>query len=154
MFRGKLRLYVRNGIPVDVLPHHQKALEKIFNTLDNKMLVGIIAKHTEPVDKIYDSIIHHNDLTKELSFWIYDFPDLKGTYGKRCEEGYEKVQKVNTNPFINLINVGVIASHDGVEKSLEKGVELGFNSIILNNPKGRYKFNSTSTNVFRYKKED
>lgn len=129
----------RNGKPYLATPH----LNQDIMTLD-----GELYTHTykDDFNKIV-SLCKKQDPTKEelaesaakVEYWIYDFPNLPGTFSERFEEGKDLLAHFTT-PMYKVVPTTPVRSYEDLEELHAINLEAGYEGTIIRLDNAPYEF--------------
>lgn len=150
---GELVLLSRGGEEYAIPEHQRVPVLTLMEHLTVDSLNGEMYKHGEHLQDIMAATKKHNELTPSLSFHVFEFPTVTGTYESKCHELYAARQTyvehdVSSIPFVP---VWVANSHEELDDQHAQCVFAGYEGLIIRNPKAEYKYNTRSLDVFKYK---
>lgn len=148
---GELKLLSRGGEEYPIPPHQKEEALSVLKHLGTSSINGEMYIHGEHLQDLMAATKKPNDLSPRLVFWIFDFPEVEGDYSTRCSNNYAKLAELKLDA-IAAINVGVATSHEDLEEQHTIATDVGYEGIIVRNPKGLYKYNTRSLDVFKLKK--
>ena len=149
---GELKLLSRGGEEYPIPAHQHDEIVNLLTHLTTDAINGEMYCHGEHLQDIMAATKKHNELTPRLTFYAFDFPNIAGDYNTRCTDAYGKVENgLFTADWVRFVEVTTAEDHDELDEIHEEAVEDGFEGIIVRNPKGLYKYNTRSLDVFKYK---
>ena len=149
---GKLKLLSRGGEEYPIPAHQHDEIVNLLTHLTTDAINGEMYCHGEHLQDIMAATKKHNDLTPRLTFYAFDFPNIPGDYNTRCTDAYGKVENgLFTADWVRFVEVTTAEDHDELDEIHAEAVEDGFEGLIIRNPKGLYKYNTRSLDVFKYK---
>lgn len=149
----ELKLLSRGGEDYPIPPHQEEQVLMLLQALETNSINGEMYCHGEYLQDIMAATKKHNKLTPRLSFNVFDFPEVKGTYQDRCSLMYAKNQAytkfdTSTLPFVTVWTAN---SHEELDNQHRQCVDAGYEGLIIRNAKAEYKYNTRSLDVFKYK---
>lgn len=148
-----LRLLSRGGENYPIPEHQREQALLLLNVLGTNSINGEMYCHGEHLQDIMAATKKHNELTPKLKFYVFDFPEVPGTYQERCKTMYDIDNDSETNtPDFPFIPVWVARSPEEIEDQYEQCMAAGYEGLMVRNPDGLYKYNTRSLDVFKYKK--
>jgi len=151
---GKLELLSRGGENYPIPKHQEIQALALLETLGTTSVNGEMYCHGMFLQDIMAATKKHNEDTPKLKFHVFDFPEVEGTYLKRCEAMYAKKDEEGAvfAPNFPFIPVWVARSLEEIDDQYEQCMDAGYEGLIVRNPEGLYEYNTRSLNVFKYKK--
>lgn len=119
----------------------------LLDGLDGELIVG------SPTDKdVYrnttSGVMAHAG-EPEFTYWVFDVHDRPSAYFDRLGfvmETIDRIQQVDVlRPRIQLLEQKLIAGPEALLAYEEKQIELGYEGIILRDPKAHYKYGRSTT---------
>jgi len=148
----KLVLLSRGGEEYPIPEHQREEAITLMKHLGTTSLNGEMYVHGEFLQDIMAATKKHNELTPKLKFWVFDFPEIEGSYSHRCNYAYNRVACDDIHvPSFPLVNVGLANSHAEIDELHEQAIDGGYEGLIIRNAKGLYEYNKRSLDVFKYK---
>jgi len=148
---GKLKLLSRGGEEYCIPEQHRAEVLELLEVLGTNSINGELYIHGEYLQDITSAVKKPNELTKQLKFYVFDFPEVEGDYATRCKAMYDLSAKADT-PNIPLVMVGAAYDEDDIEMQFNQAIVAGYEGLIVRNSKGLYKYNTRSLDVFKFKK--
>jgi len=148
---GELKLLSRGGEEYCIPEHHRAEVLELLEVLGTNSINGELYIHGEYLQDISSAVKKPNELTKQLKFYVFDFPEVEGGYATRCKAMYDLSAKADT-PNVPLVMVGAAYDEDDIEMQFNQAIVAGYEGLIVRNSKGLYKYNTRSLDVFKFKK--
>jgi len=149
---NKLHLLSRGGEEYPIPPHQYDEAIQLLKHLDTTSLNGEMYIHGQHLQDIMAATKKPNELSSQLKFHIFDFPNVPGTYKERYTYGYTKALELDTTtPDLPLIRVDIANSHEDLEKYHSADTLMNYEGIVIRNAKGLYQYNTRSLDVFKFK---
>lgn len=149
---GELQLLSRGGEQYPIPPHQREEALTLLKHLNTTAINGEMYIHGEFLQDIQSATKKHNELTPQLKFWVFDFPELEGDYSTRCSYAYSKVAGPEINvPNFPFVNVGMADSYESIDAQHSAAVNANYEGLIIRNTAGMYEYNTRSLDVFKYK---
>jgi len=147
----ELKLFSRGGKEYPIPHHHIDEVKILLETLGTDSINGELYIHGQYLQDIQSAVKKPKDLSSKLVFYVFDFPNIIGDYQTRCEYGYKIVEGLKLKS-VAAISVGVARDSIDIEEAFNESVADGYEGLVIRNPKGLYKYNTRSLDVFKYKK--
>ena len=147
---GELKLLSRGGEEYPIPEHQREDAMKILKHLNTTSINGEMYKHGEHLQDIQSAVTKHNELTPELKFFVFDFPEVAGDYNTRCSLCYPGFTEIDVKTVFPIL-VSIAENEEDIEEDFKQVVEMGYEGLIIRNSKGLYEYNTRSLDVFKYK---
>jgi len=149
---GVLKLLSRGGEEYPIPPHQHDEAIALLTHLGTTSINGEQYIHGEFLQDIMAAVKKPNELSPQLKFYVFDFPEVEGDYTTRCTSMYAKNEEpIIDTPNFPFVPVWVANSPEEIEDQYTQCMKAGYEGLIIRNPKGLYKYNTRSLDVFKYK---
>jgi len=147
---NELILLSRGGNEYPMLEHLRQPVMNYLNSINETSINVELYKHgwhlqdiTAAVKKFKSDT--HNFPSSQIEAHIFDIPSNKNTY----EERLTLMDSVSLTGLLFLIES---FQNIDIERYFNQCIADGYEGIVIHNPKGLYKYNTRSNDVFKYKK--
>lgn len=144
-----LSLTSRGGDEYPAIPHLEDEIRDAMKILDTTCLNGELYIHGEHLQDITSAVKKPKELSKRLTFYIFDAPYLEGTYAERIHKLAELYGKYKNVFFVDVVKVADAAA---IEQHYEASMAEGYEGTVIYNADAPYEFNIRSSHVYKYKK--
>ncbi len=142
---GRLSLWSRGGEEYPPIPHLEQDIIKFMAKAKVNVLNGELYIHGEHLQDIMGAVKKPKELSKKLTFHIFDYPEKVGEYHERIKDIPTPTGKVFVIP------IDIMRSRKEIDDYHQHWVDLGYEGIVLRNAHGLYQYNVRSNDVFKYK---
>jgi len=153
----ELTIYSRGGEIYPPIPHLESFIHELMDELGFEELNGELYIHGEHLQDIQSAVKKPKELSKRLTFNIFDICDYEESfyYRRTAMEGIKDLLNKVGSPILNYISflLGVKCnSHEDIECHYNQCMEGNLEGTVIKNPDGLYKHNIRSSDQFKYKK--
>lgn len=151
LINGELHLFSRGGNEYPLIPHLTDDIIEIMYLLNTFTLAGELYIHQKYLQDIQSCVTKHNELTKELSFIIFDLPDYpKDFYSARFEHATKTMINYTYSHIEPMLHT-ICADKYALEEAFNHAINLKYEGIVIYNIDAKYVYNVRSTEIFKYK---
>lgn len=156
---GKLILTSRGGDEYPPIPHLEPLVKKAMLSLGTDCFNGELYIHGEHLQDITSAVKKPKELSKQLTFIVFELPNIDKSYTEKIEE-LKKIVSYTDNPdnpfershYLSYFGCLEVNSHEDVESHYNLAMEAGYEGTVIYNADAEYKFNERSSSVYKYKK--
>jgi len=147
---GKLILLSRGGNEYPMLEHLRQPVIDYLNAINETSINVELYKHGWHLQDITAAVKKfkpdtHEFPSNQIEAHVFDIPCNKGTYE-------ERLGLMDSVSFTGLLFLIESFQNLDTEIYFNECIKDGYEGIIIRNPKGFYKYNIRSSDVFKYKK--
>lgn len=150
LVEGDLVLLSRGGETYPIPEHQVEEVKIAMKHFETTSLNGEMYIHGEHLQDIMAATKKHNELTPRLIFYIFDLPLVEITYKSKVPV-LDDFNHTSTCEFVKSIDIVPAHSHDEIEVGHALYVSNGYEGLIVRNAKTKYKYNTRSLDVFKFK---
>lgn len=154
---NELKLYSRGGDEYPGIPHLEDEIHQIMDILDSNELNGELYIHNEHLQDITSAVKKPKELSKKLTFVIFDIADSQLDYHRRRIKllGLE-LDITNGHipePQHIVFSTGIVCnSLKDVEGHYAYCMASNLEGTVLKLPEAKYQHNVRSSHMWKYKK--
>ena len=138
-----LKLTSRGGDEYPAIPHIESSIRENMRLANTTCLNGELYIHGEHLQDINSAVKKPKELSKKLRFRTFELPLVDATFE----------DKVKTIERLDQAIIPVkIHSVEELESFYKNAMANSFEGIVVYNAKAKYKFNTRSSDVYKYKK--
>lgn len=150
---NKLIIYSRGGEVYPAIPHLEDAIHKVMDLFGSNELNGELYIHGEYLQDIQSAVKKPKELSKRLSFCIFDIADSKEEFYERAMTMHKLNQfNITINSTVSVIYNITCRSHEDVEEHYSECTNFGYEGTVIKNYNAKYRHNVRSSDMFKYKK--
>ena len=114
---------------------------------------GELYIHGVSLQNIVSAVKKPNDLTPDLSFWIFDVPSdlIWEEREKVIYNLWEESLVCMETPHICVVGNQRVEREESARKIMDKMIEIGFEGLMLRNLTGKYEWNNRSRDLQKWK---
>lgn len=141
---NNLTHWSRGGNQYPMLEHKEEFIKTTLQMMKLKEVNGETYKHGAHLEDITSAVKKKNELTPELEFYAFEFPELSDPFE-------DKRYILHASDFATP-EIVELMSHEEIEEYHTVCVAAGYEGIIIRNAACTYEYNVRSSNAFKYKK--
>lgn len=146
----ELVLLSRGGNKYPMLEHLRESVTEYLKGINETSINVELYKHGWHLQDITAAVKKHKPDTHDfpsskIEAHIFDIPSNKNIYESR-------IQLIHSYPILPGIYIVPVYKLVDIESFFNKCIGYGYEGIVIHNPKGLYKYNTRSLDVFKYKK--
>jgi len=147
-----LTLTSRGGETYHSIPHLEDEVREAMTQLHSTELNGELYIHGEHLQDITSAVKKPKELSKRLTFNIFDIADSTADYETRRELMLDaEAILLEDSKVLYLTGLDCDSMYD-IEVHYNQCMEAGLEGTVVKNLNGLYKYNTRSTAQFKYKK--
>lgn len=147
----ELVLLSRGGENYPIPEHQRQDILDVLTALETTSINGEMYAHGEFLQDIMAATKKTNELTPQLVFWAFDFPEIEGDYATRCKYAYDKAERLTNISTIKFVSVGIGEDHEDLDEQHDYVVREGYEGLMVRNGTAMYEYNTRSYDVLKYK---
>ena len=154
---GEVVFQSRGGTHYPVITEIADELKDMFfNHCPTLAIDGELYKHGMWLEDITSAVKKHNDNTPKLNFYVFDVVNTEDKASPKLEDRYKAYTKLITAKHspenrVKAVHQRLIQSDEMFMKMHEVAVELGYEGVVIRNPKSIFKFNYRTADFQKYK---
>ena len=143
---GSLKLTSRGGDEYPAIPHLEQEVKDLMDTLDTYCLNGELYIHGEHLQDITSAVRKPKELSKKLVFKVFEFPLVDKPF--KDEQHLFNFSKA----FLHPADIQLVNNSQELEDHYNQAIFEGYEGTVIYNADAEYKFNTRSSQVYKYKK--
>ena len=150
---GELIIYSRGGEVYPPIQHLEDLVHSTVDVLESNELNGELYIHGQHLQDIQSAVKKPNDLSRQLSFCIFDIADSTEEFYSRALV-MDRISNFSPDrhPAVYTISNLICLSHDDIEEQYDACMALGYEGTVVKNSTALYQHNVRSSDMFKYKK--
>lgn len=154
---NSLKLTSRGGETYPAIPHLEDSVRTLMNFLGTTALNGELYIHGEHLQDIQSAVKKPKELSKQLEFNVFELPLIPGSYEVKHKIMQDTLEELSnffedTNNKVLLLTGVECHSHEDIEVHYNQCMQAKLEGTVIYNIRAVYKFNTRSSDVFKYKK--
>lgn len=148
---GTLTLTSRGGEVYPPIPHLEADIGKAMDLTDTNCLNGELYIHGEHLQDIMSAVIKTRELSKKLTFNIFEFPDVDRSFCDKIPL-FKSLEKHLDSKHVLPVPITPVDSHSEIDECFKLAVNTNqYEGTVLYNHDAKYLYNYRSTSVLKYK---
>jgi len=152
LINNELKLTSRGGEELPPIPHLESEVRQLMKLLKTDCLNGELYIHGQHLQDITSAVKKPKDLSKQLEFYIFEYPNINKTYQEKIEWINSLNLVVHDTDKVRIIGASIATSHKDIENLYNWAMKAGLEGTVIYNANAKYQFNTRSSDVFKYKK--
>jgi len=150
---GTLTIYSRGGEVYPSIPHIEPEVLTIMNLIESNELNGELYIHGEHLQDIQSAVKKPKELSKRLTFAIFDIADSTEMYALR-RSALEALSSMDTIQWehVSFLTGVFCKCHEDIESHYNQCIVANLEGTVIKNFDGLYQHNVRSSDQFKYKK--
>jgi DNA ligase-1 len=154
---GSLRLTSRGGEEYPPIPHLEVEIRHAMKLLNTTCLNGELYIHGEHLQDITSAVKKPKELSKELTFVVFEIPYGPKTYQERRLLLHKTAHHWFLEDLLGTSKISFLVgikcnSFEDIEKQYEKHMKSRLEGSVIYLSDAEYQFNTRNSKVLKYKK--
>lgn len=149
--QGNLTLTSRGGETYPPVPHLEADIRKAMDLVNTDCLNGELYIHGQHLQDILSAVVKTKELSKKLTFNIFEFPDIDLEFCDKISL-FDSLQQHLDSTFVVPVPITPVSNTNEVVECFNTAVHTNnFEGTVLYNYDAKYIHNYRSSSVFKYK---
>lgn len=148
---GTLTLTSRGGETYPPIPHLEADIRKAMDLVNTDCLNGELYIHGEHLQDIMSAVVKTRELSKKLTFNIFEFPDIDWPFCDKIPL-FKSLKLHLDSEYVLSVPITPVSTRSELDECFKRAVGTDqYEGTVIYNYDAKYLYNYRSTSVLKYK---